>query len=445
MSSDGYIKNTDFSNTNIFYQAKYKHKASTIDFQTGYTTKDFGANSFYSLKYPNQFEATKTEFVSLKYQSNTVIKFAPTFYLRRNLDLFELKRNNDSVPFNHHQTSTIGLNLNVWTTHHLGKTSLGIDFRNERIISNVLGNMLNIPVEVPNFNNVFYTKYYIRMNTSICAEHTVSWKILTVTAGVLAHHNSDLKGFGLYPGIDISYRFNDYFKLYISANKTLRMPTFTDMFYKSPAQHGNPGLKPEEAVTIEGGIKYNNSFLKGNISAFRRWGYNMIDWVKNPSPDSIIWRSMNHTQINFIGMECSLTLTPPKAGIFERIQAIRISYVFLQADSNRNNMLSKYALDYLRHQITSSIDVRIAWKLYGSGRITYHDRNGDYQDVKGQVVPYKSFWLFDTKIYWKENHYTLYAEGSNIFNSSYYDFGGIIQPGMWFRGGIVLDLDYNKL
>ncbi|MDO9341344.1 MAG: TonB-dependent receptor plug domain-containing protein, partial [Bacteroidales bacterium] len=86
MSSDGYIKNTEFSNTNIFYQAKYNHKAGSFDFQTGYNLKDFGANSFYSLKYPNQFEATKTEFVSLKYQSNTIIKFAPTFYLRRHLD-----------------------------------------------------------------------------------------------------------------------------------------------------------------------------------------------------------------------------------------------------------------------------------------------------------------------------------------------------------------------
>jgi vitamin B12 transporter len=445
MSSDGYIKNTDYSINNIFYQAKYKHKAGTFDFQTGYDKKDFGANSFYSLKYPNQFEATNTEFVSLKYQSNTTIKFEPTFYLRRNRDLFELKRNNDSVPFNHHQTSITGLNLNVWTTHRLGKTSLGIDFRYEHIISNVLGNMLNIPIEVPNFNNVFYTKYYARMNASIYAEQSVSLKKLTVTAGIMTHHNSDIKGFGIFPGIDISYGFNDYFRLYSSANKTLRMPTFTDMFYKSPVQQGHPGLKPEEAITLEGGIKFNNSFLKSNISAFRRWGRNMIDWIKNPSPDSLIWQSMNYTQINFTGVECSLIFTPQKAALFEKIQSIRISYSFLKADSNRRNMLSKYALDYLSNQITASIDLRIAWKLYSSNRLTYRDRNGDYQDIKGQVVPYRSFWLFDTKVYWKANRYTLYVEGSNIFNTGYYDFGGIIQPGVWFRGGVVVDLDYTRL
>ena len=442
MSSDGYIKNTDFSGTNIFYQAGYTSKAGAFDFQTGYNKKDFGANSFYSLKFPNQFEATKTEFVSLKYQSNTLIKFAPTFYLRRHRDRFELRR--DTMPFNHHQTNTAGLNLNAWTTHRFGKTSLGIDLRNENIVSNVLGNTLNVPIEVPNFDGVFYTKYYNRINTSIYAEHSFSWKMLTVTAGAMAHHNSDLKGFSIYPGIDVSYRLNEYFKLYSSANKTLRMPTFTDMFYKSPTQQGNPGLKPEEAITLEGGMKYNNAFLKGHISAFRRWGNNMIDWVKNPSPDSIIWRSMNHTQINFIGVECLVTLTPPKAGRFERIQAIGLSYAFLQADSNVNNMLSKYALDYLRHQITSSIDVRIAWKINISCRLTYHDRNSVYQDVKGQVVSYKSFWLSDAKIYWKDPHYTIFTEASNIFNARYFDFGGIIQPGVWFRGGIVVDLDYKK-
>ena len=122
--------------------------------------------------------------------------------------------------------------------------------------------------------------------------------MLTVNAGIMAHHNSDRKGFRFYPGIDISYRFNSYFRLYTSANKTLRMPTFTDMFYKSPVQKGNPDLEPEEAITLEGGIKYSNAFLKGNISAFRRWGFNMIDWIKNTSPDSIFWRSMNHTKIN---------------------------------------------------------------------------------------------------------------------------------------------------
>jgi hypothetical protein len=37
-----------------------------------------------------------------------------------------------------------------------------------------------------------------------------------------------------------------------------------------------------------------------------------------------------------------------------------------------------------------------------------------------------------------------YRHKSGIFNNSYYDFGGVIQPGIWLMGGIVVDLDYKK-
>jgi vitamin B12 transporter len=443
-SSDGYIKNTDFSNTTIFYQAKCSLKPGTIDLQTGYGIKDFGANGFYSLKYPEQFESIKTEFVSLKYQSNSKIKFVPVLYLRRNRDRFELKRDNDSIPFNHHQTITAGLNLNIWTIHRFGRSSLGIDIRNEHILSNVLGNLLTEPVGIPGFRNAFYSKYYNRINTSLYAEHTFYWNMLTATVGIMAHHNSDINGFGFYPGADVSYRLNDHFKLFSSINKTLRMPTFTDMFYKSPVQQGNPRLKPEEAFTAEAGLKFSDTFFKGNISAFRSKGRNMIDWVKNPSPDSIIWRSMNHAKINFTGIECSLTLIPPAESIFGHVQSVTISWAFLKADSIHSDLLSKYALDYLNNQFNASIDFRIAAKLYNSTRITCHDRNSVYQDAKGQIVTYKPYLLSDSKLYWKEKNCTLYVEASNICNTRYYDYGGLIQSGIWIMAGIEGDLDYKS-
>jgi iron complex outermembrane receptor protein len=119
------------------------------------------------------------------------------------------------------------------------------------------------------FNDVFYSKFYNRMSLSAFAEHVVSLKLLTVTGGIMAFRSSDLAGFRVYPGIDVAYRLNNRFRLYSSANKTLRMPTFTDMFYKSPVQQGNPELNPEEALSFEGGIRFNNSLLKGYAGVFR--------------------------------------------------------------------------------------------------------------------------------------------------------------------------------
>ncbi len=444
MSSDGYIENTDFSNSSFFYQAKYRLQSGRIDLQTGYGTRNFGANSFYSLKYPDQFESVKTDFVSVKYQNRSAIRIEPAVYVRRNRDRFELKRDDESVPFNHHRTITAGINLNTWMVHRFGRTSLGADLRNEHILSNVLGNLLSNPVRVRGFDDTYYVKSCNRFNASLYAEQTISVRNFTAAMGIMAHHNPGLTGFGLYPGMDLSYRFNDHLRIYSSANKTLRMPTFTDMFYTSPVQQGNPLLKPEEAVTFEAGIKYSSTLVRGEFNAFRRRGSNLIDWVKDPSPDSLIWRSANHADISFAGIEASLTITPSAEMPNGSLQSLRLSYSYLQGDSAEDNMLSKYVLDYLRHQLNLSIDFMIVARLHNSTTFTWRDRNGAWQDAGGGIVSYEPFWLADTRFSWKTEHITLYAEASNVFNSRYYDFGGLIQPGTWVRGGLVMNLDYRK-
>ena len=442
MGSDGYIKNTDFSNTDIFYQAGLRTTIGAFDFQTGYNRKDFAANSFYSLKYPNEFEATKTEFASLHYQSNTRIKLSSSIYLRRQRDRFELRR--DTVPFNHHLTNTAGIDLKAVATYRFGNTRLGVDFRSEDIVSNVLGIPLNNQIAVAGFKDVYYTNYYNRLITSLNFDQYIKINKFYLLAGVMVYNNrGGMAGFRIYPGIDISYGFNDLIKIYASLNKTLRTPTFTDLFYKSPSQKGNRGLVPEEAITVENGFKYCSPALTGNLSLFRRWGYQMIDWVKDPSPDSLLWRSLNHSQINFSGMEISFYYNP-LVGNFHRVKSMSISYSYLYADWDFNNMLSKYALDFLKNHIAVSVDVWVKWKLYISNRLTYNDRNGSYQNNLGQLEAYEPFWLDDIKIYWKSDNYTIFSEASNIFNTRYFDIGSIKQPGIWIRGGIVIDLDYGK-
>ncbi|MHC1730858.1 MAG: TonB-dependent receptor plug domain-containing protein [Bacteroidales bacterium] len=444
MASAGYIENTDFSNTTLFYQAKYNLKYGIIDLQAGYGTKTFGANSFYSLKYPDQFESVNTDFVSIKFQNRSAIRIVPVVYVRRNRDRFELKRDDESIPFNHHRTTTAGLNLSAWMVHRFGRISLGADLRNEHILSNVLGNLLSSPVGVPGFKNTYYLKSYNRFNTSLYAEQTISVRKFMAVMGVMAHHNPDLSGFGFYPGIDLNYRLNDNFRIYSSANKTLRMPTFTDMFYTSPVQQGNLHLKPEEAVTFEAGFKYSSAVVKGDINAFHRRGYNLIDWVKDQSPDSLIWRTANHADISFTGVEASMNLTPPAEIQNSRFQSLKVSYSYLKADQVPGEMLSRYALDYLRHQVNLSVDLRIVARLYNSTTVTWRNRNGAWQNAIGEVVSYEPFWISDTRFSWKEQNFTVYIEAANVFNSRYYDFGGLIQSGIWIRGGMALNLDYMK-
>jgi iron complex outermembrane receptor protein len=289
-----------------------------------------------------------------------------------------------------------------------------------------------------------YTRWFSRLNTGFFAEHFISGKRITVQSGVMVYHNSTLEGTGAYPGIDVSYRFLKNLSVYGAFNKTLRMPTFTDMFYKSPVQQGNRALLPEKAVTVEGGIKYNGPEVTAHLAAFLRKGTDLIDWVKDPSPDSLIWRSMNHAGINLRGTECSLKWIPSRDGSRQKIVEAGISYAFLSGNAEKDQLLSKYVLDYLRHQLSGSLDFRIYGKFFGTARVTWRDRNGTYPDATGKTTEYHPYWLSDIRIYRKTDHLMFFTDISNILNTKYMDYGGIVQPGRWITAGLVIDVDYLK-
>ena len=445
LSSNGYISNTDFQQNTLFYQSALKTKSGSADFQAGFSARDFGANSFYSLKYPDQFESVHTSFLSLKYESNTRVRWSPVIYYRGNRDRFELMRNDEiKVPFNHHRTRIYGMNMITGFFLRQTKISLGADIRNEHIGSTVLGNPVESPKKVAGYENTFYTRSYNRLNTSLYAEYLFSSERITLQTGLMAHHNRGLGHFRFYPGADLNYRIGNYHSLFAAYNLTLRMPTFTDMFYKSPVQQGNPALKPEEASTLEGGWKYNSPVIKTFVTVFTRKGNNLIDWVKDPSPDSLFWRSMNHTQINQKGVEISFKITPSPESRFNRIVSAGISYTFLKADSDHGELLSKYALDYLRHQVTSSVNVRITGKWFGMINLTWRDRNGNFQDMSGKIQSYRPFWLADARISRTSGIITVFSDITNILNKHYYDYGGILQPGIWIRAGITVDICLAK-
>ncbi|HEX2922053.1 MAG TPA: TonB-dependent receptor [Bacteroidales bacterium] len=446
ISSSGYTRNTDFRNTNAFYQARYDHKKGSSDFQAGFGSREFGANSFYSLKYPNQFEALTTGLLSIRYESKTRIKYSPAFYFRGNTDRFELKRNNDSIPFNYHKTYITGFIIKIGADNALGNTGLILNIRDEKIISNVLGNSRITPLRIPGSDGKYYTNTYSRLNTSLTATHSITIKSFSLTGGIMAYHNTDpgRSGLGFYPSLNATLDINDKTSLFISAGKTMRLPTFTDLFYTSPVQKGSRYLKAEEALTFNGGLRYNSSIINADISTFTRKGFDLLDWVKDPSPDSLIWRSMNHSEITFSGIESSITITPEESSPLRRMRSFSISYAYLGTDVKRSYLLSKYAFDYLNHKLTSSIDLLIFPEMHFFTTISWQDRNSVYQDINGIIRPYEPFWLCDMKVLKKIKACTLYAEASNIFNKQYYDYGGIIQPGRWFRVGIILELKRDK-
>ena len=76
-SSEGHSDNTDFESAKVYYHSLIPISDKLeADLQSGYLNKSFGAESFYTSKYPKQSEAISTWFGSLKLQSKGSIKIS---------------------------------------------------------------------------------------------------------------------------------------------------------------------------------------------------------------------------------------------------------------------------------------------------------------------------------------------------------------------------------
>jgi len=441
--SDGFTDNTDFKAFNLFYSGTAGNKQK-LEYQASYMEKAFGANSFYTPKYPDQFEATKTVFASARYKTN-LKGFSPSIYFRRHNDEFRLFRNEAPswyTSHNYHYTDVIGSNANIWTsTGKRGKFSLGYDVRHELIRSNKLGDSLVDPIAVRGVEGTFYTLGKARTSAGMFVEESLNLSKFSVSAGLLASYLSALPDkIALYPGIDVAYMLGKNFRIYGTANRTLRLPTFTDLYYNDPTSKGDPNLKPEEAITFEAGLKFNKPGIIAQAAVFKRYGKNMIDWVKLQNQDP--WQAMNITQIDVSGIEASISLNMDElTGRKSFLKTVTFNYAYLKADKSSDEFMSRYALDILKHKADLLIYHQVWRNFSASWAFSFQDREGGYIKYVNTIpetteTPYAPFVQADLQLNYTQAKWMVFAEATNLLNNEYVDYGNVPQAGRWIRAGV---------
>ncbi len=444
--SGGYIENTDFQALNLFYLSQIKFDNQNIIFQAAYQDKSFGANSFYSPTYPNQYEQTKTRFVSANWKSTGSIKSDFSTYWKQHDDRFELFRSDPASWYsghNYHQTQVYGLEETLNFNSDFGKTAFGGSYRHEQIKSNVLGILMTEPIAVKGETNAFYKKHDERDNLSFFIEQSFYTSKWNISGGLLANYNSAFDWHWI-PGIDLSYQLTENLKIFSSVNKSFRLPTFTDLYYVGPTNIGNSDLKAEEALAYEAGLKFINKEIAAELAVFKRDGQNIIDWVR--VADSLKWESKNITELKTTGIEFSLLFNNT---FFDKrnlpFQQLRLSYAYIDIEKQSANYSSKYALDYLKHKFTFNLSHPILKNVNINWQATYQDRAGSYFNYQNKFeTDYAPFVLFDAKINWEIKNWDVYLEIANLFDVDYFDIGNVIMPGRWFRFGFSTNLQLKK-
>lgn len=406
-STEGYRYNTDAKINQVFYQNQFNIKDGAIKFQAGFSEKKFGANGFYAnSKFEDQYEETQASIVSLAYQQKLgAWGLNANTYWRRGQDEYLLFREKPEIYRNHHIGNNIGGEVNASYQSDLGTTGLGVELRKEFFVSynnkpaNSMGDRERLVTQL------FFEHHFSFIQNKLQVSPGISWA------------NYGKEGNFFYPGLNVGYQITPQHKIYGGVAKVHRIPTFTDLYYISGTDQGNPDLKPESAISSEVGYLFSGKTVSFKLSGFMKHSSDAIDWVKQNPND--LWNVQNIGDIKTKGVEVSLN---QQVAPWLKYQ---VSYTYLDNEyKNAQNLLSKYALENLKHQLIGKVNINFTKNLSNEWVYRYSER-----------VNLGSYNLLDAKLSFHQEAYNLYLLVNNITNTDYMEVT-VPMPKRWFHIGV---------
>ena len=433
--SDGYRHNTDFENFNAFARTTCEtSRAGFFDFQAGYQIRTFGSNGFYAAYNPEQWERTSTALASLRWlRSAGRFSLGASVSYRKNFDRYDWTR---GTAMNRHNTDNAGAKAWADCDWSGGTTTLGGDYTFNHIYSTNLGDVLTTP-------HGDYACGKSRHTGNLYLRHTKRWRRFDVA--VSAGATLTPYGSAALWSVAGGYVPAEGLHLGAGASQSMRLPTFTDLYYSSPAQINNLDLVPEKAVTVRLGADYARGHWSASVLGYYRAGRDIIDWVWHPDDDPVPewrgrWHSEQTSSLDTYGVEMSGGYNSSE-GFLRRAT---LSYAFISID-RRADIVAKSAMDFLRHKASVSVEVHFLRRMSLSLAGTFADRNGSYTHypVAGdssvtEIRDFKPFFLLDARLCWEKGICRLYVDGTNITDTDYCDMGGIPLPGAWVTAGVAL-------
>lgn len=431
--SDGYRYNTDYDNVNAYARATYRsERAGIFDFQAGYQQRAFGSNGFYGGYNPDQWEKTSTALGSLRWSKAAgAWTFNGSVNYRRNQDRYDWTR---GTVLNRHVTDNVGADLTAHLQWAAGTTSLGGDYIYNHIFSTNLGFVLDTP-------HGDYTRADERNVGNLWLRHIKHWRKVSLSGAVGAAFTP--YGTSALWNVSVAYRPVHGLDIEAGASQSMRLPTFTDLYYTSPAQVNNLDLVPEEAITYRFNAAYGKGSWSAAASVYYRDGRNIIDWVWHESGEYAgKWHSEQTNSLSTLGAEIMGGYRSDK-GV---VRSATISYGYVTC-SQDESLVTRNAMDFMRHKAAASITLCFLRNISLTVTGSVYDRNGSYtfypvvgDSSQTEIRDYKPYGLLDARLSWTRGIWQIYVDATNITSTDYCDMGGLPLPGRWFTGGVVITI-----
>jgi len=392
-SSTGYYEGQEFDNLNLRTFISFNAGKIGGKLNFGYLKKAFGAKDFYA-PYPS-FESIESGNLHFNMQMKGKMLHRISFSHTIHKDSFVLDRYNNE--FFNSESTTNHTYLKVHNTLRSGNLlfSGGADIE-----------IINMDSSTMGYRNQSRSGIYFAggLNRS-------GWGL---DLGARINYSSEHKPcLTYYTGV---YRiFNGRDTLRFNIGKAVRYPSFTEMFYNSPANKGDIDLQPESSINYEISFLRNFKNFNTSISGFYRKQDNMIDWIR--SFDESAWRAVNIENNDISGYELALEFMIDDAkfkAILEKIFVIgyqqnfiskygfrfpefKLNFIYIQNLTEKLNFSAKYIYKriYETGEIATLLDINLNWQVKGLSFSIHADNllNSVIEEIPGVKIPGRWLWL----------------------------------------------------
>lgn len=390
----------------------HRYDGGETDVLLGASKRDFGALGFYA-PYPSR-ERTGTVFgaARVSHRVRDGFHLEPRIFFRRHSDLFVLLRDNPDVYTNDHVTGKYGsavrgiLALPGSNTLALGIEGVYEDIDSRGIRGGVAGPALG---------------YHLRRRMALAAEldNNDGPALWQLGARLDARE-------GFAPRLTLtgalSYAATAHLNLRGSIGTVNRVPTFTELYYASPSDVGDPGLEVETGYTWDLGAEWNQGSWRARATFFQRTEDDLIEWAR-PLGSGDPWRSMNIADARVRGLENLISWRHGSGHL------LAVGHTWLEKElALPDGYEGKYALLTPRQQIqlqgTLRLPARLAMTL-----------TGRYLERTAGPADFRYFFVLDGRLDW-EGPRGLFAGlvATNILDRRYEEIPGVPMSGFLVSG-----------
>jgi iron complex outermembrane receptor protein len=395
--SDGFEDDRDYRSTSGSSESMLRTRWGTTRIFLSALDRPFGANQFYG-NY-NSWERTKTWYAALHQDlgKNTEV----TFSYRRHTDLFVLLRDDPQVYTNRHiDQSYDGAVRRHNDLTKLFRLSYGAEGLEDSIVSNNLGT-------------------HQRRQGAVYANLDMrALKRFSLSVGVREQFYGHQQAF-FAPTVSGGAWLSEKVKLRASVSRAFRLPTYTELYYSDPSDLPNPNLKPEQALSYEGGIDWHlRPHWRAFATVFDRDEKNGIDYVRSAPTQP--WEAMNFDRLRFVGVESGVE------GELAHAQKVSVQFTGIHgALSDEGGQQSEYAFNYPSQNAVAS------WQILTPQGVLARTRLGVVR--RYQMSPYA---LWDVSVAWTSHRIRPYVQLTNLTNTSYEEIIGVNMPGRAVLAGV---------